>query len=67
MRQLVSLRMAAQAWGVSEQLVRKLIRRHNLQVIRLGSRVLLDSELVSDIARRGLSGRSTVNETAPVR
>ena len=46
MRQLISVKAASEALGISADLLRKIISRQELPIIRLGKRVLLDAYLV---------------------
>ena len=46
MRQLISVKAASEALGISPDLLRKIISRQELPIIRLGKRVLLDAYLV---------------------
>jgi excisionase family DNA binding protein len=43
MRQLISIQQAASALGISPDLLRKIIARQELEVVRVGRRVLLDA------------------------
>jgi len=48
MRQLISIQQAASILGISTDLLRKIIARQELEVVRLGRRVLLDAYLVDN-------------------
>ena len=45
-RQLISVRAAAATLGISQDLLYKIISRQELEIVRIGKRVLLDAYLV---------------------
>jgi excisionase family DNA binding protein len=54
---LISSAIAARYWGVSRQMVSKLVKNGQVEARRIGGSVLIPREVVLAIAQRGLASR----------